>query len=110
MDALEGKPLGVVLECEDAFGAENVLSFLGHQILNPGKELVGIQRPLSFERQRLHILVMIVLEGAMVMVMAVGMVVMVMIVMIVTVARFQELWLDIEDAVEVEGIAMQHCG
>src|SRR5260221_14146372 len=46
MDALEGKALGVVLECQDAFGAEDVLTLLRHQILNPGKELVRIERPL----------------------------------------------------------------
>src|SRR5258706_16079480 len=101
VDALEGKALGVVLERQDAFGAENILTFLSHQILDPGKELVRIERPVGFERQRLHILVVIMLEPAMTMVVAIGMIV---VMMIVTVARFQELWLDVEQAVGAEGV------
>src|SRR5258708_14882176 len=73
MDALEGKALGVVLERQDAFGAENILTLLSHQILDPGKELVRIERPVGCERQRLHILVVIVLEPAMTMVVAIRM-------------------------------------
>src|SRR5260370_667280 len=107
MDALDGIALGVVLERQDAFGAENILTLLSHQILDPGKELVRVERPVGFERQRLHILVVIMLEPAMIMMVAVGMIV---VMMFVAVARFQELWLDIENAVEVEGIAVQHLG
>src|SRR5260370_10103135 len=107
MDALDGIALGVVLERQDAFGAENILTLLCHQILNPGKELVRIERPVGFERQRLHILVVIMLEPAMTMVVAIGMI---MVVMVVTVARFQELWLDIQDCIEVEVVAVQHLG
>src|SRR5882672_8979661 len=107
VDALEGKALGVVLERQDAFGAENILTLLSHQILDPRKELVRIERLVGFERQRLHILVVIMLEPAMIMVVAIGMIV---VMMIVTVVRLQELWLDIEDAVEVEGVAVQHLG
>ena len=81
-------------------------------------------RPLlAFDRDRLHVFVVIVLEAAMlvavivlvpVMVMAVIMMIVVMMVMImmvvvVTVAR-QELGLDLEDAVEIEGIAAEHLG
>src|SRR5260370_7746900 len=74
MDALDGIALGVVLERQDAFGAENILTLLSHQILDPGKELVRVERPVGFERQRLHILVVIMLEPAMIMVVAVAMI------------------------------------
>src|SRR5215471_11431872 len=98
MDALEGKALRVVLECQDAFGAEDVLALLGDQVLDPGEKLVRIQRPVGPERQRLHVLVVIMLEPAMIVtVVAAGMIV---VVMIVIVARRQELRLDIENAVK----------
>ena len=108
VDALEGEALWVVLECQDAFGAKNVLALLGDEVLDPGEKLVRIERPVGFERERLHVLIVIVLEPTMIVavVMAVGVIVAV----IVVVARFQELRLDIENAVEVEGVAMQHLG
>src|SRR5215471_6969560 len=57
VDALESEALGIVLERQDAFGAQNVLALLGNQVLDPGKELVRIEHLVSLERKRLHVLV-----------------------------------------------------
>src|ERR1700678_4152813 len=51
VDALERKPLRIVLERQDALGAQDLLAFLGDQILNPGKELVRIERLVGAQRQ-----------------------------------------------------------
>src|ERR1700731_5050287 len=112
--ALEHEARIVVLEGEDAFAAQNVGAFLLHQILHPRKELVRIERLVATQRNRLHVLVVIVLEPAvrmrvlvvvvMIVVMAVIMIVVMMIV-IVAVA-FEEFRFDVEDAVEVEGVAL----
>src|SRR5690242_117478 len=63
--ALEDKALVIVFESENALAAQNIGPFLLHQILHPGKELVGIERLVGGERDRLHLLVMIMLEPAM---------------------------------------------
>ena len=62
------------------------------------------------QRQRLHVLVVIVLQAvAVIMVMIVIVaVMMVVIVMIVIVAGLEEVRLDLQDAVEIEGAAVQH--
>src|SRR6202030_835472 len=80
MHALEHEARIVVLEGEDAFAAQNVRAFLLHQVLHPRKELVRIERLVAPERNRLHVLVVIVLEPA------VGVPVLVVMVMIVAVA------------------------
>ena len=69
------------------------------------------------QRNRLHVLVVIVLQPAvgvrmlmvvvMMMIVAMAVIMIVMMVVVVTVA-FEEFRLDIEDAVEVEGVALQH--
>src|ERR1700731_4051637 len=109
--ALEHEALIVVLESEDAFAAQNVRTFLLHQILHPRKELIRIERLVASQRNRLHVLVVIVLEPAVRMrvlvVVIVMMIVAVMMVVIVAVA-FEEFRLDVEDAVEVEGVALKH--
>src|ERR1700681_1534884 len=66
VDALEHEALGIVLERQDALAAQDFLALLGDQILDPWEELVGIERLLGPERERLHVLVVIVLEAAMV--------------------------------------------
>ena len=115
--ALEDEALVVILEREDAFAAQDVRAFLLHQVLHPGKELVGIERLVALERNRLHVLVVIVLQPAvvrvlvpvvMIMMMVVIMAVPVMMVVIVLVLLCEELRLDVEDAVEVEGVAVEH--
>src|SRR5580704_10829851 len=62
--ALEHEALIVILEGEDAFAAQNVRAFLLHQVLHPRKELVRIERLVALQRNRLHVLVVIVLEPA----------------------------------------------
>src|SRR5262245_56342419 len=109
--ALEHEARGVVLERQDALAAQDARPLLLHEILHPGEELVGIERLVGLERQRMHLLVVIVLEAAAVMmVMAVTItVVMIMVVVRVrVVAAAQELRLDVQDAVEIEGVAPEH--
>src|SRR6476661_482563 len=60
--ALEHEALVVVLEREDALAAQDVRPFLLDQVLDPRKELLGVERLVGRERDRLHILVVIVLE------------------------------------------------
>src|SRR6202171_5920139 len=103
--ALEHEALIVILEGEDAFAAQNVGAFLLHQILHPRKELVRIERLVAAQRNRLHILVVIVLEPAMgvrvlmvVIMMMIVAVIMIVVMMIVIVAvAVEEFRLDIED-------------
>src|SRR5215470_15400324 len=64
--ALQHEPRVVVLERQDALAAQDVRPFLLDQVLHPGKELVGVERLLGRKRDRLHLLVVIVLEAAMV--------------------------------------------
>src|SRR5579863_4550312 len=88
---LEHEALGISLEGEDALAAQDVLAFLLHQGLHPGEELVRIERRRELERDRLHLLVMIVLEPAgllrmvMIMIMIMVMVMVMVMVMIVSV-------------------------
>src|SRR6185312_14946565 len=84
--ALKHKTLGIVLERQDALRAQDVQTFGGDQVLHPREELVGVERLLAFQRKRLHLLVVIVLEAiAMMVVMALVMIVMMMVVMVVIV-------------------------
>src|SRR5580704_17168585 len=62
--ALKDEPLVVALERQDALAAQDVGSVPLHEILHPGEELVGIERPLGLEHERPHLLVVIVLEPA----------------------------------------------
>src|SRR6185312_1360861 len=113
--ALEHETLGVVLEGEDAFRAQDVRPVLGDEILHPGKELVRVQRFVALERHGLHVFVVIVLETvAMMMVIAIMaaavtmvMIVVVMLMVVMLVCR-QEIRLDVEDAVEIESVAAEH--
>src|SRR4030088_106664 len=99
MDALEHEALGIVLERQDALAAQNLLTLLGDQVLDPGEELVGIERLLGLEREGLHVLVVIVLQPAMVVIMVVAvLVVMMVVVAIVPVLALQEGRLDVQDA------------
>src|SRR4029077_17063113 len=100
---LEDEALIVVFERENAFAAQNVGAFLLHQVLHPGEEFVRIERLVDVQRNRLHFLVVIVLEAAMRMrmrvTMIVAVIVLMMMVMIVVVAA-EEVRLEIEDAIE----------
>src|SRR5215471_17712820 len=66
--ALEHEALVVVLERQDALAAQNVRPLDLHELLHPGKELVGVERLVGLERDRLHLFVVIVLQTAVVMV------------------------------------------
>src|SRR5580704_5858289 len=85
MDALEHEPLRVALEGEDAFGAQNPGSLLGDQVLDPGEELVGVDRLVGPERQRLHVLVMVVREAAVVVGVAVAVIVRLIVIVVMVV-------------------------
>ena len=63
--ALEHETIGIVLEGENALAAQDRRAVVGDQLLNPGKELVGIERLVGLQRQRLHFLVVIMLHAAM---------------------------------------------
>src|SRR5262249_36880524 len=117
VNPLEDEARIVVFERKDALAAQNVGSLFLHQVLNPGKELVGIERLFGVERNRLHLLIVIVLEPAMrmrvdvVMVMKMAVlvvVIMAMFVMMIVIVAAEEVRLEIENAIEVEGVATQH--
>src|SRR5882757_5127899 len=55
--ALEHKPLGVILEREDALAAQDARTFVLDQPLHPGKKLLGVERTVGRQRQGLHIFV-----------------------------------------------------
>jgi hypothetical protein len=96
--ALKNEPLRIILERENAFAAENVRPLLRNEVLNPGEKLIRIQRLFDLERNRLHVLVVIVLEPVSVVVMIV-IVTVVMIVRVVVIVGFEECRLDVETAV-----------
>src|SRR6478672_4302946 len=62
MDTLEDESFRVVLERQDTLAAQNIRTVFRYEILYPGKELVGVQRFVGAQRDRLHVLIMIVLE------------------------------------------------
>ncbi len=105
VDALEDEALRVVLERDDALAAQDVRPSLLRQPVDPRHELVGIDVALEPRRDRLHVFVVVVLQAVIAMMMAV----MVVIVMVVIVDG-EELRLDVEDAVEIEGAPLQHLG
>src|SRR6516162_6228970 len=90
VNPLEDEARIVIFERKNALAAQNVRPFFLHQVLNPGKELVGIERLFGVERNRLHLLIVIVLEPAMRMRVDVVMVMMmaVLMVMVVIMAMF----------------------
>ena len=108
--ALEHEALGIVLEREDALAAQDARPVFSDQVLDPGKELVGVERLVGLQRHRLHLFVVIVLETCAMMTMVGAMIAMAMNMMmiVVMVVSLQELRLDVEDAVEVEGVAAEH--
>src|SRR4249919_3114817 len=81
VDALEHETLGIVLERQDTLAAQNIRTVLGHEILDPRKELVGVQRLVGAQCDRLHVLVMVVLETVAMMMVMGAMIVIAMIVM-----------------------------
>src|ERR1700730_14029959 len=108
--ALEHETVGIVLEREDTLGAQDAGSFLCHEVLHPREELIGVERPVGPERNRLHVFVVIMLEPVAVMAVVVSMRVVVAAVrMVMPVAvGGEEVRLDFDEAVEVEGLAAEH--
>src|SRR5262252_4184391 len=107
--ALKHEALGVVLERQDALAAQNVRPLDLHELLHPGEKLVGVERLVGLERDRLHLFVVIVFQPAVVMVrmiMIMSMIVIVIVVMMTTVA--EEFRLELHDAVEIESITPEH--
>ncbi len=70
-----------------------------------GMNLFGIDVAVEPHRHRLHVLVVIVLQPVMLMV-----VVVIVVVIVVVVLGDQEIRLDVEDAVEIEGAPLEHVG
>src|SRR5208282_353838 len=95
---LEHEALGVALHRHDALATQDVETLLLGDAVDPRHELGRIDIALEPDRDRLHILVVIVLE-AMIMV-AVG-----VIMLMIVVRGRQEIRLDLEDAIEIEGAA-----
>src|SRR5262245_42431220 len=108
--ALKHETLRIVLEPENAFAAEDIGSVFGNQILNPGKELVRIEWPVGLHRNRLHLLVVVMLEPVttMVVTMIMVMMIVVMVVVVMMLSAVQEGGFDFEDPIEIEGIAPEH--
>src|SRR5690606_33064051 len=103
--ALEDEALGIVLERQNTLAAQNVRPLDRHQILNPREEPVGIERPVGGQRYRLHLLVVIVLQTAAVVMVAVPVMVMIVVVVMAAIVGGEKIRLDVENAVEVEGVA-----
>src|ERR1700730_15130780 len=109
MHALEREPLGIALEGENALAAQNVRTLLLDQSLHPGKELVRIEGLVDPERERLHLFVVIVLETARMMMVIMLVPVMVAVIMLMIVAAgLEKLGLDLQDAIEIEGVSPQN--
>src|SRR6476661_8254109 len=85
MHTRKDKTLGVILERQYALAAQNTGTVLGDEILNPGKELVWIERLVGLDRNRLHLLVVIVLEAVSVMMMMMVRAVLMIVIMMVIV-------------------------
>ena len=110
--ALEYEPLVVILERKDAFAAQDARAFGLHQVLYPRKKLVGIERLIGLQRNRLHVLVVVMLEaagmvGVMVIMIMVVIVVMIMMMVVIVTVAFKKFRFDVEDTIEIEGVAVQ---
>src|SRR5258707_3223593 len=82
--ALEHEALVVILEGEDALAAQNARPLLLHQVLHPGEKLVRVERLVGPDRDRLHLLVVVVFQAAtIVLMMPVAVIIVLMIVAIV---------------------------
>src|SRR6476659_9864927 len=105
VDALKHETLGIVLERQDAFAAQNAWTILRHEILDPGKKFVGVQCLVGAQSDRLHVLIVIVLETvAMMMVMGA----MIMMMIVVMVFPLQKIGLDRQNAIKIEGVTAEH--
>src|SRR5215471_18069036 len=98
--ALEHIAVLVAGEGQNALRAQNFLAVGRDQVLQPGHELRRIERLVAAQRQRLHFLVVIVLQAmAVIVVIMVIMAMMMVIVVVIMIVGFEEIRLDVEDAV-----------
>src|SRR5260370_37316313 len=63
--ALEREALRIIDERQDALGAQDVRPLDLHEVLHPREELVRIERLVVRQRNRLHVLIVVVLQAAM---------------------------------------------
>src|SRR6185369_7522119 len=115
VDALKHETLGIVLERQDAFAAQNAWTIVGHKILDPGKKFVGVQRLVGAQSDRLHFLIVIVLETVAMMmvigamsVIAMSMIAMIVMMIVVMAFPFQKIGLDRQNAIKIEGVTAEH--
>src|SRR3954468_14319189 len=99
--ALKHEALRIVLQRQDALGPQDVRSLRLREVLDEGEELVRIERLIGLKRNRLHVLVVIVLQPAVRMRIAV---IMIVVMVMVVVLGVKKLRLDVEDAFEIERI------
>jgi hypothetical protein len=59
--ALKDKAPLVVLEGENPLATQNVRAFFLYKILNPREKLVGVEKFIGTQRDRLHLFVVVVL-------------------------------------------------
>src|ERR1700694_2027736 len=106
--ALKHVTVVIVAERQNSLRAQNLLALAGDQVLQPRHEFGRIERLVRPQRQRLHVLVVIMFQAAMAVAVMMVMAVMIMVMMIVAVAGIEKLRLEFEDAIEIEGAALQH--
>ena len=108
VDALEDVALRVVLEGEDALEAEDVGSEGLGELLDPREEELGIERrPAQRDAGDRRIMDVVVMR--MLVVVIVAIVVMVVLVMVmVVIVTVEEVRIERQDAVEIEGAAVEH--
>lgn len=120
---LEDQAAILALHVDDALGAQDVLTLLAQQLVQPGGELRPVQRPVQRQGNALDVVLVGVTSRAVRMIVIVVMiivpVIMVMMPMIVTaglvmhmavraVRRVHEVRLDLQDPLQIEGAQAQH--
>src|SRR6185312_3674430 len=103
--ALEHEALGVILERQDSLASQYARAVFCDEILNPGKELVGIERLVRLERDRLHLFIVVVLQAVTVMMRVIMIVAMcvVMVVIVLMIIGLEKRRLNLQNSIEVEG-------
>src|SRR5439155_8372262 len=97
--ALEDVAVVIVAEGEDALRAQDLLAFAGDELLQPRHEFRRIERLVRTQRQRLHFLVVVMLQPAMAMaviVVVIVMAVLMMVVVVIVTIGFEKRRLDFE--------------
>src|SRR3569623_1092431 len=84
--ALEHIPVIITLNSKNALGAQDLRAIIGDQFLQPWHELHRIERLVGAQRQRLHVLVVIVLHPVAMMIVSMIVVMMALIVVVAMLA------------------------